>query len=327
MSTYQNPTAPTKADYNVFSRRVKAQLRRVPALTDKADDDLKITLLAITGHSTIRDIPDLGKAEKKVTAYVEERLAENGAADTEPQPATNVRAWYLTAAAEADDFGSYVSGESVATDWLVSVTPKQSGDLETPCGKRFCLTVHNGATADEVIYTVAAMCEALDRLAEYGVKPATRNGHEVARQPDRKTAPKNTPKRTSQHPTRQAPANGDTTYNVYGVGECIAGREYRVHIAFARAGATVGNSPIIELYRQEDKFAFLRVFERQFDLFREQTGIEGATMRPGIDYGLESDVVFRLATDQSGKVKTTGKGNPYLDFVRVEITEPEPGEA
>lgn len=281
-------TTPTLEQYTDFAKAASALLCELPEWRDAEPDARrdKIIDLATNGAgSELSDIIYLSDALAKVRAFVNIELSTHA-----PAPAPRQ--------------------ETVASDWLASVTPNRNGDFVSPGGMRFNFTMHDGATAAMALSLILEADRAFRMFAEYGI----RLYEAPAAQP---VTPPVQPQGASSTTTQHAPAGDGAGYEVFGVGRCQPGKTYEVQITRVKPGATLNNSPTLDMYRPGDKFRFLTVFERQFGEFEERTGINPTTMNPREEVTVNLKVFFRLATDAEGKVKTTDKGNPRIDFAGI----------
>jgi len=186
---------------------------------------------------------------------------------------------------------------TVASDWLVSVTPTPRGDWQLPGGPRFNLTIHNGATPDDVTAALATLA---------AIGPALLSAYESPSAPPAGYGGTSTPP-----PVRQTPPQpeGVETEDVYNVGHIQVGGQFDVEIERAVKTATGGGKPKLDLYRPENQYPFATVNEGQFDAFHAVTGVHGATLEGTATFNPAVMLRFKV-----GKKKQKSEKH-YIDFV------------
>lgn len=186
---------------------------------------------------------------------------------------------------------------TVASDWLVSITPTPHGDWVLPGGMRYNLTLHNGATPGDVtavLATLAAIENALVSAYDAPSAPAS-NGS---------SNPPSTQKR--QAPPPPEGAEGE---DVYGKGFIVEGGQFDVEIERAVKTATGSGKPKLDLYRPGNQYPSATINEGGFDAFHAATGVHGNDLTGEATFDPPKLLRFKL-----GKKKRNSEKH-YWDFV------------
>lgn len=183
---------------------------------------------------------------------------------------------------------------TVASDWLVSITPSPRGDWQLPGGIRYNVTFHDGATVADFEALLATLNAVAPMLLAAEAAPVRQA-----------TVTESTPPLRIVDP----PPDGVEGMDIYGVGFRAEGQHFTTEIAFVSATATASGAPQIGLYQNDkQQYAFATVNEAKFAAFKTATGIDGESLRGKV--ALDPSIIMNFSV---GKKKPKGKGH-YINW-------------